>query len=48
MNLNMLAAMHGRERTADEYAQLLAAAGFDQAGVKVLAGPRDIVYARKM
>jgi O-methyltransferase domain len=47
MNLHMLVATPGRERTMHEYATLLTGAGFVEPGVQVLAGIRDIVYARK-
>jgi hypothetical protein len=47
MNLNMLVATEGQERTLAEYAALLAAAGFANPQLIVLEGSRDIVSAQK-
>ena len=47
MNLNMLVVLPGRERTMSEYATLLTTTGFVEPGVTLLAGIRDVVYARK-
>ena len=47
MNLNMLVATGGRERTMGEYAALLTDVGFIDPGIKVLNDTRDVVYARK-
>ena len=47
MNLNMLVATAGRERTMAEYASLLAAVGFVEPGIKILTDTRDVVYASK-
>ena len=47
MNLDMLVATAGRERTVAEYASLLVAVGFVEPGIKILTDTRDVVYASK-
>ena len=47
MNLNMLVATEGRERTLAEYGGLLTTAGFVNPRLTVLEGSRDIVSAAK-
>jgi len=46
LDLEMLVTAGGRERTASEYAELLAQAGFRQTRVAPTAGPMSIVEAR--
>jgi hypothetical protein len=46
LDLEMLVTAGGRERTASEYAELLAQAGFRQTRVVPTAGPMSIVEAR--
>ncbi len=46
-SLNMLVATHGRERTASEYAALLAAAGFERVTARVTGAPLDAILAHK-
>ena len=46
LDLQMLVMLGGRERTADEYAQLLATAGLDYIGVTRLDGGYGIYEAR--
>lgn len=45
LDLEMLVAAGGRERTASEYAKLLSRAGFRQTGVVPTAGPMSLVEA---
>jgi hypothetical protein len=48
MNLNMLTAMHGRERTIREYTAILESAGFTDVQSTIYEGPRDVITARKI
>src|SRR5262249_44847558 len=48
MSLNMLvASLGGRERTAQEYGDLMVEAGFVEPKATVLSGMRDYIVARK-